>query len=155
MKIENNCVVGFHYTVSEEQLGELAGSVGDEPLLYLHGHKNIVPGLESAMEGRESGERFQVTLNPDDAYGAYDNNKVTVIDRQSFAALPDIQVGMHCQVENEQGQLQLVTILEIGDDEVAIDTNHPYAGKTLTFDVEITAVRKATDDECQVGRPAV
>lgn len=152
MKIAKDSVVLFHYALVDRKNKVLDGSRGGEPLPYLHGHSNIVPGLEKAMEGREEGESFKVTLMPSEAYGARDEDLVEIINRDAFDGLPELKVGMHCQVEDDNGELKLVTIVEFNDEEVAVDGNHPYAGKALTFDVEIVEVREASDDELAQGR---
>ncbi len=152
MKIAKDSVVLFHYALVDRKNKVLDGSRGGEPLPYLHGHSNIVPGLEKAMEGREEGESFKVTLMPSEAYGERDEDLVEIINRDAFDGLPELKVGMHCQVEDDNGELKLVTIVEFNDEEVAVDGNHPYAGKALTFDVEIVEVREASDDELAQGR---
>jgi len=151
MKIQNDVVVSFHYALIDRKKKVLDGSRGGEPLPYLHGHNNIVPGLEREMEGREAGEKFTVTLMPSDAYGERNEDLVQILDRESFAGM-ELKVGMHCQMEDDAGELQLVTVVEYNDEEVAVDGNHPYAGKALTFDVEIIDVREATADELSEGR---
>lgn len=155
MKVSQDSVVLFHYALVDRKNKVLDGSRGGAPLPYLHGHRNIVPGLEKAMEGREAGERFKVTLMPADAYGERDEELVEVMDRSAFEGFPELKVGMHCQVQDEAGEAHMVTIIELSDDEVAVDGNHPYAGKALTFDVEIIEVRAATEEELSQGRVAL
>lgn len=151
MKIATDSVVLFHYALIDRKKKVLDGSRGGEPLPYLHGHRNIVPGLEKAMEGREAGDKFKVTLMPSEGYGERDEDLVEILNRSAFEGM-ELKAGMHCQVEDENGEMQLVTVVEFNDEEVAVDGNHPFAGKPLTFDVEIMEVREATEDELSQGR---
>lgn len=152
MQIEQNRVVSFHYSLITEQNEVLDGSRGGEPIAYLHGHRNIVPGLERALEGREEGAIFKVTLTPENAYGEYDDDKVFDVERALFGEMA-LHAGMFCHLTNEQGEDELVTVLEFDEQTVTVDANHPYAGQTLTFDVEVTALRAATAAEIEAGKP--
>ncbi|WP_286236955.1 FKBP-type peptidyl-prolyl cis-trans isomerase [Neptuniibacter halophilus] len=152
MKVSENKVVLFHYALVNAEGEALDGSRAGEPLPYLHGHKNIVPGLEEAIDGREAGERFQVTLPPEKGYGLRDEDKVQLIDRASFAEFSELEEGMVCQMEDDNGELQLVAVTKIDPEEVTVDANHPFAGMTLNFDVEIMEVREATAEELAAGR---
>ena len=151
MKITDNAYVEIHYALFNETNEVVDGSRGAEPLPYIHGQGNIIPGLESALAGREAGEKFTVTIAPEQGYGERDEEKVTIIDAESFAGFDAIEVGMLCQIEGENGEPQLVTITAIEDDEVTIDANHPFAGQTLNFEVEVMNVRAATDAELSDG----
>lgn len=150
MKIANDSAVYIHYALIDRKKKVLDGSRGGEPLPYLHGHNNIVPGLEKALEGREEGEKFTVTLMPSEGYGERNEELVQILDRASFEGM-DLKPGLHVQIEDENGELQLVTVVEYNEDEVAVDGNHPYAGKALTFDVEVMNVREATAEELAEG----
>ncbi|MEH6577972.1 MAG: peptidylprolyl isomerase [Amphritea sp.] len=153
MKITDNAYVEFHYALVNEQNEVLDGSRGAEPLPYIHGKGNIVAGLEQALAGHEAGDKFSVTVSPEEGYGPRDEERVSVIDRASFDGFDAIEVGMLCQIEAENGEPQLVTIVAIDDEEeeVTIDANHPFAGQILNFDVEVMNVRVATADELQNG----
>lgn len=151
MKITQDKVASFHYALIDRKKKVLDGSRGGDPLPYLHGHQNIVPGLEKALEGREAGDKFTVTVMPSEGYGERDEELVSIVDRSAFQGM-ELKVGMHCQVEDEDGELQLVTVVEFNDEDVAVDGNHPYAGKALTFDVEVIDVRDATEEELSAGR---
>ncbi len=151
MKITADKVATFHYTLSNVKNEVLDSTHEAEPLPYLHGHRNIMPGLEKALEGKESGDQFQVTLHPDEGYGRRDPGLEQMIDRAVFGDA-ELEVGMHYQVEDDEGNLQLVLITDLNDKEVAVDGNHPYAGHTLTFDIEVVTVRDATADELAQGR---
>lgn len=152
MKIEKNKVALFHYALVNAQGEVLDGSRGGNPLPYLHGHSNIVPGLEKALEGHEAGDKFKVNVSAEEGYGQRDESKVQLIDRKAFADFTELQEGMVCQMEDEQGDLQLVGITKIDAEEVTVDANHPFAGLELNFDVEVIEVREATEEELAAGR---
>ena len=153
MKIENDKVVLFHYSLVNTK-GDILDNSKErgEPLPYLHGHKNIVPGLEEAMAGKVAGDSFTVSVPPEKGYGFRDEAKVQVVDRASFEGFTELEEGMVCQMEDDQGELQLVGITKVDADEVTVDANHPFAGITLSFDVEIVDVRDATSEELEQGR---
>jgi FKBP-type peptidyl-prolyl cis-trans isomerase SlyD len=151
MKVSENKVVLFHYALVNSAGEVLDGSRGGNPLPYLHGHKNIVPGLEAAMDSREVGDKFEVVVPPEQGYGQRDEAKVQVIDRQAFADFTELEEGMVCQMEDDNGELQLVGITKIEGEDVTVDANHPFAGIELKFDVEIMEVRDATAEELSAG----
>ncbi|BBB27456.1 FKBP-type peptidyl-prolyl cis-trans isomerase [Amphritea japonica] len=151
MNISNNCYVEIHYALFNEENEVMDGSRGGEPLPYIQGQANIIPGLEAALLGKAKGDTFTVTIAPEQGYGDRDESKVSIIDAESFAGFDQIEEGMLCQLEGEDGEPQLVTISLIEEDEVTIDANHPFAGKTLNFEVEVVAVREATDTELRDG----
>ena len=153
MNISNNCYVEIHYALYNENKEVVDGSQGGEPLPYIHGRKNIIPGLEQALEGRVAGDKFSVTVEPELGYGERDEEKISIIDAESFAGFDEITEGLMCQIEGEDGQPQLVTITHIDDEEgeVTIDANHPFAGQTLNFEVEVISVREATEGELRDG----
>lgn len=151
MKISADKVVAFHYALLNADREVLDGTRDGDPLPYLHGHRNIIPGLEKALEGHEEGDKFDVTVHPDEGYGRRDNGLVQTIKRDVFGDT-QLEVGMHYQVEDDEGELQLVQIIEINDNEITVDGNHPYAGHMLTFDIEVISVRDATETELAQGR---
>jgi FKBP-type peptidyl-prolyl cis-trans isomerase SlyD len=147
MKIENNSVVRFHYTVSESGAGPLESSRETEPLSILVGHGNIIPGLEEAFRGHEAGDTFNVTVGPEQGYGQRMDGLVQRVPRKHFKnakLVPGQQVVMPTQ----QGQ-RAMTVKKVGMSVVDVDLNHPMAGKTLDFDVEIIEVRPATEIELE------
>lgn len=152
MKITNDKVVAFHYALVNSEGEVLDGSRDREPLPYLHGHKNIVPGLEAAMTDHVVGDRFEVKVSPEQGYGARDEEKVSLVDRASFSEFSELSEGMVCQMEDEQGESQFVAITKIDKDEITVDANHPFTGLELNFDVEIMEVRDATVEELSNGR---
>lgn len=145
MKIEDNNVVRFHYTVSEAGRGKIESSRDVEPMSVLIGHGNIIPGLESAMRGREVGETFEVTVTPDQAYGERREGLVQRVPRKHFKGAK-LSPGMQVVLPTEQGQ-RAMTVRKVGISVVDVDLNHPMAGKTLDFNVEILDVRDASADE--------
>jgi FKBP-type peptidyl-prolyl cis-trans isomerase SlyD len=150
MPIEDRKVVTFHYTLKNEAGDEIESSREREPVVYLHGYRNIVPGLESAMKGREVGDTFEVTVPPAEAYGEYNPNSVQRISGKHFPNLKRLSPGQTVSLKTRQGPVQAV-VVKVGRFNVDVDANHPLAGKTLTFDVEITDMRDATREEIDHG----
>ncbi len=152
MDIGDKCVVSFHYTLTNSDGETLDSSDGRDPLKYLHGAKNIVPGLERALEGKSVGDNLKVTVEPDDAYGQVNPQLVNKVPRSAFEASQDVKPGMQFQAQGPGGEIHLVTIRDVSGDEVTVDANHPLAGQTLHFDVEIKDVREATAEELEHGQ---
>src|SRR5690606_22418831 len=150
MPIEKNQVVLFHYIVRDEQGNEVENSRGGEPNAYLHGHGGIIRVLEDALEGRESGDTFIVTVSPDKAYGARKPDAIQRIPIKQLMTAKLWQPGMIVQVQTEHGPRH-VLVAKVGHMFADVDTNHPMAGKTLTFDIEIIEVRAAEADEIAHG----
>lgn len=148
--ISNDSVVLFNYTLTNEQ-GEVLDQSRGEPLAYLHGHHNIIPGLEAQMLGKTVGDKFVATIAPEDAYGEYMAEAVQEVPRVNFQGVDNIAVGMQFQSQSEDGHVMLVTVKDVNDEVVVVDANHPLAGVTLIFDVEIVEVREATAEELAHG----
>ncbi len=146
MPISDDMVVQFFYTVKDENGQALESNVGDEPVAYLHGHKNMMPGVEKALAGRETGESFSVTLPPEETYGKRVEGSEQRVPVKHLMGAKKWKPGMMAVVQTEQGQRQ-VTILKVGKFMATIDTNHPMAGKTLTFELQVGDVRDATAEE--------
>jgi len=150
MQIEKNKVVLIDYKLTDRS-GELIDtSEGREPLAYLHGGKNIIPGLEDELEGKSVNESFSVKIPPEKAYGMRDDSLIQAIPRDQFEMNDQLQIGMQFQTETEYG-VQLLTITKIDGDQVTVDANHPLAGEELNFDVTIKEVRDATSEELEHG----
>jgi FKBP-type peptidyl-prolyl cis-trans isomerase SlyD len=147
MKIEDNSVVRFHYTVSESGEGQLESSRETQPISVLVGHGNIIQGLESALRGREAGETFAVTVGPEEGYGQRREGLVQRVPRKHFKGAK-LSPGMQVVMPTAQGQ-RAMTVRKVGMSVVDVDLNHPMAGMTLDFDVEILEVRPATEAELQ------
>ena len=150
MQIVDNSVASFHYTLTNDAGEVLDSSDGREPLAYLHGAGNIVPGLEREMTGHVAGDKFIVDVDPEHGYGNYIDELVQVVPKGSFDGVADLAVGMQFQAQTEQGAIAVV-VTEIEGDEVTVDGNHPLAGEALHFAVEIVDVREASEEEKQHG----
>lgn len=150
MQISANKVVSIHYTLKNDAGEVLDSSSGREPLSYLQGGGNIVPGLEKALEGKSSGEKVNVSVVPEEGYGPRHDGLMQEVPRDAFQGVEDIKPGMQFHAQGPQGPL-VVTVVEAGDETVKVDGNHPLAGETLHFDVEVTDVREATDEEKEHG----
>ncbi len=151
--IADGKIVTFHYTLTNA-----AGDVVDtslnsgEPLPYLHGGMNIVPGLERELTGKSVGDKLNVTVSPADGYGIRDESMTQEVPRDAFPEDVDIQVGMQFVAQSNQGPVP-IWIRAVSEEAVLIDQNHPLAGETLHFDVEIVSIREATDEEITHGHP--
>ncbi|NRA54211.1 MAG: peptidylprolyl isomerase [Gammaproteobacteria bacterium] len=149
MHIEKDIVVTLHYRLSDGQQ-EIENSFDDGvPMVYLHGHNNLITGLESELTGKQPGDQLSVTVAPEDGYGAYDESLKQDVPIESFAGL-DPQPGMQFTADTENGPQQ-INVLAVNDEFVTVDGNHPFAGKTLSFEVEITELRGATPTELEHG----
>jgi FKBP-type peptidyl-prolyl cis-trans isomerase SlyD len=150
MPIAKDSVVSIHYTLKDDSGEVIDSSAGSDPLTYLHGHGNIVSGLENALEGKETGNKLAVTVPPGEGYGEYNKDLVQKVPRRSMKGISNIRVGMQLHAQTEHGN-RVVTVTNVQSDMVTIDANHPLAGKALNFEVEVTDVRPATDEELSHG----
>lgn len=149
MQIANDTVVRFHYRLSEAGV-ELESSYEGEPVLYLHGHHNMLTGLEEALNGREEGDAFEVELPPAKAYGARKEGAVERIARKHVKTKGKLKPGMVVQINTAHGPEDAL-LVKVGLKTVDVDGNHPLAGKTLQFSVEVLEVRAATAEELAHG----
>lgn len=147
MKITNDSVVSFHFTLNVNGK-TVESSFGSEPLVYLHGHHGIVPGLEEALEQKQKGEKFNITLPPEKAYGPRNEKLVQKVPLNQFPQ--DVKAGMQFQVDGPQGPM-IITVTNVSGTEVTIDANPEMAGQTLNFDIEVMDVRTATQEELAHG----
>ena len=150
MKIEKDTVVQFHYSLKNEAGELLESTEGNDPMAYLHGHKNIIPGLEKAMLGKAQGDTFTVTVEPKEAYGERKADAKQRIPLKHLQGAKKWRKGMVAVVQTDQGQRQVV-IEKVGKFNADCDLNHPLAGKTLTFDINVVSVREATAEEKSHG----
>lgn len=150
MKNTENPVVSIHYTLTNKAGEELDSSAGGEPLSYLHGAGNIIPGLESALSETSTGDKLKVTIEPEDAYGLRSDEQTQTVGKEMFEGIDNIEVGMQFQADSSTGPA-IVTVTEVNEDTVTIDGNHPLAGEQLTFDVEVVEIRSATETEMEAG----
>lgn len=150
MQITDGTVVQFFYTVKDESGQALESNIGHDPIAYLHGHNNMMAGIEKALTGRETGEHFSVTLPPEETYGPRVEGSEQRVPIKHLQGAKKWSAGMVGVLNTDQGQRQ-VTVLKVGKFMVTVDTNHPMAGKTLTFDLEVGVVREATAEEIAHG----
>lgn len=154
MQISADKVVSFHYNLKDVDGSLLETSYDSDPTLYLHGHNNILPTLESVLESKGVGEKAEVTLTPDQAYGERKEGavqRIPIKHLHNHAALKNkLKPGSRVLVNTQHGPWEAV-VLKVGKFNVDIDSNHPLAGKTLTFELEIVDVRDATSEELAHG----
>lgn len=150
MIAEKNKVVSFHYTLKNAAGEEMESSREQEPMKYLHGANNIIIGLEKAMEGHAVGDEFSVTVEPEDAYGIRNEKNVQRVPIKRLKGAGKLRKGQILNLQTKQGAVQ-VTVLKVGRFNVDVDGNHPLAGVQLTFDVEITDIRDASEEETKHG----
>ena len=142
--------MSVHYTLRDEQGRVIDTSSGRAPLTYLHGKGNIIPGLERALAGKAAGDKLDVSVAPEQGYGVRDERLVQIVARTKFAEVQDLSPGMQVRVSGPQGA-RVVTVVRVDRDFVTVDGNHPLAGRTLHFTVEVAEVRKATHEEITHG----
>jgi len=149
MQVENRKAVTINYTLKDEAGEVLDSSEGREPLSYLHGVGNIVPGLEKALEGKQVGDALTVTVAPEEGYGPRDDRQIRNIPVRK---LPEgkVEVGMRFRIQTDQGYL-VATVTALRGDYATVDANHPLAGKTLHFAVTVVGIRDATEEELTHG----
>jgi FKBP-type peptidyl-prolyl cis-trans isomerase SlyD len=150
MAIAQDSVVTIHYTLKDDAGEVIDSSVDAEPLPYLHGHGNLVPGLERELEGKNVGDKINVTVQPQDGYGDYDKKLVQKVPRRALQGISNIRVGQRLQMQSAEGP-RTVVITQLVGDMVTLDGNHPLAGKALNFEVEVTDIRAATEEELSHG----
>lgn len=150
MKIEKNKVVAIHYTLKDQDGNTLDSSEGKTPLPYIQGIGQLIPGLESQLEGKVKGDQLQAQVEPGDAYGEYREDMVFEVNKDGFRGEEELQTGMQVEVELDEGK-SVAVVSKIEGDKVWLDLNHPLAGQKLFFDVEVMEVREATPEELDHG----
>lgn len=150
MQVADNMAVSIHYTLTNNDGDVIDSSIDNEALVYLHGQGAIISGLERALAGKRAGDKFDVRIEAEDAYGEFMDDRVQVIPRTLFDGINDIEVGMMFNADVSSGP-GIVTVVEVNGDEITIDGNHPLAGVPLFFAVEVMDVRPATDEEIAHG----
>lgn len=150
MEIAVDAVVLIHYTLKDDGGKVLDSSDGSEPLAYIQGHGNLVPGLEKALEGKKDGDAVAVTLTPDEGYGTRNEALVQRVPKRSLQGSGEIRKGMQFRAQTDEG-LRVFTVTAVVGDIVSLDGNHPLADQTLHFDVEVVSVRAATTEELEHG----
>ena len=150
MNVAANKVVSIHYKLTNDGGETLDSSEGHDPLTYIHGIGNLIPGLEKALEGKQTGDKLKVHVKPEDGYGVREDSLIQAVPRRMFKGMGDLKVGMRLQAQGDHG-MRVVRITHLAGDMVTVDGNHELAGVPLTFDVEITDVRDATAEEMEHG----
>ena len=151
MKIASECVVSIHYTLTDDEGAVLDSSSGGDPLSYLHGANGLIPGLEKELEGRQSGDQLKVSIPPAEGYGELDPGLIQEVPLDALAGIENLQVGMQLQSQSPDGRTQLLVVEAVGAESATLNANHALAGMTLHFEVEITGVRAATEEEVAHG----
>lgn len=151
MQVAAKKVVSIDYTLTGPE-GDVLDSSKDhgQPLAYLHGFGNIIPGLEKALEGKNPGDSLSVTVPPEQGYGKRESGLVGAVPRNNFGNAKNISVGQQFKAQTEHGT-RIVTVIAVSDSEVTIDANHPLAGTPLKFDVKVVDVRDASAEELAHG----
>lgn len=150
MKIESNKVGQIHYSLTDKD-GNVIDASQEAPLAYLHGHSNLIPGLEKELEGKAVGDKFTAEIAPADGYGEVQPHLIQEgVPKSMFQGVDNLEVGMRFEAQSEQG-VHSVEITSVEDETVTVDGNHPLAGKTLNFDIEVMGVRDATEEELEHG----
>ncbi len=149
-EVSDDIVVSIDYSLTVD--GEVVDlTEGDEPLQFLQGHQNIIPGLERELSGMKIGESKEVVVTPMEAYGEVDPDNIIDVPRSEFPPEIPLEVGTELEVKNADGEVLSATIADVNSDIVKLDFNHPLAGKQLTFDVTVVDLRQPTEEELAHG----
>ncbi|MCA9563817.1 MAG: peptidylprolyl isomerase [Myxococcales bacterium] len=144
-------VITFHYTLKDDDGEVLDTSIDEEPMAALQGAQNVVPGLEKALAGKKAGDKFSVSVSPEEGYGEKAGPGPQAVSKDQFPDDVDVEAGMMFLAEGDDGHPFPLWVTDVTKTEVMVDTNHPLAGQTLHFDIEVLAVRKATAEEMDHG----
>lgn len=150
MQIARQKVVNIHYTLTSQEGEVLDSSQGGEPLAYLHGANNIIPGLEKALEGHEAGSEIDVNVPAEEAFGERQPELIQSVPRSQFPDEVTPEVGMQFQAQTPMGP-QTVIVVDLSEETVTVDANHPLAGQDLNFSAQVVDVRDATPEEIEHG----
>lgn len=146
MQVAKDKVVSIHYTLTDNDGKVLDSSSGRDPLNYLHGHGNLIKGMENGLEGKKKGDKFDLKVSPEEGYGVKSEKMVQQVPMKAFGT-QKVEKGMQFQTNNGQ----VVTVTDVGTESVTVDANHPLAGVELNFKVEVMEVREATQTEKDHG----
>ncbi|RMH14065.1 MAG: peptidylprolyl isomerase [Gammaproteobacteria bacterium] len=149
--IGDNLVVSIHYTLTNDEGETLDSSIGHEPLAYLHGAGNIIPGLEQALTGKTEGDTLNVHIEAADAYGEVVPELIQKVDISAFSGVESVEPGMRFESQTESGDVVPIEVKAVEGNEVTIDGNHPLAGVALNFAVEVVGIREASSEELAHG----
>jgi len=150
MQITDGTVVSMEYALRDDEGWIIDQSQPGQPLTYLHGHKNIIPGLEAALQDKSTGDEVEVRVSPEEGYGEPNPALEQVVPKERFQGIENIEPGMQFQASTDQGPVS-VRVVKVEDEEVTVDGNHPLAGKHLNFNVTVQDIRSATDEELAHG----
>lgn len=149
MRVAKDRVVAIDYTIRDVS-GEIVDTtLGRKPFVYLHGYEQIVPGVETALDGVAAGAALDVSVGPREAYGERDPKAIIVLPRRAFPVGQEPEVGDLYRANKADGRPVVFTVIDVTNDTVVVDANHPLAGQTLHVHVEVVSVRSATADECR------
>ena len=137
LMIGDKSVVTIHYTLTDDAGEVLDNSRDGDPMVYLHGASNIIPGLENALAGKSAGEEISIKVSPEEGYGVKDDARIQEVPKDMFDSADEIQVGVQFHAQGPDGSAVVVTVIEVKDDVVVIDGNHALAGVDLNFEVKI------------------
>jgi len=151
MNITDKSVVTIHFTLKDNEGKVIDSSEGQEPLVYMHGTNSLIPGLEKELEGKKTGDKMQVTVQPEDGYGNVNPELIQDVPRSAFQGVEDIKPGMQFEAKSPEGHKQLITVQKVEEDSVTVNGNHPLAGHVLNFDISVEDVREATEEEISHG----
>lgn len=150
MKITKNSVVVMHYAVSDSDDTLIDSSYDDKPMAIIQGTGYLIPGLEDALENHQAGDKFEVSVEAEQAYGPRHDEYVQSVEKELLQGVEELAIGTQLRASTDEGE-QTVIVIDITDDAVIVDGNHPLAGLDLKFDVEILEVREATTEELEHG----
>ncbi len=151
MQIANEMVVTLDYTLKDNDGSIIDHTDGRGDFVYLHGAGNIIPGLEDALMGKVSGDKIEVTISPENAYGERNESLCQEVPRDAFEGIDKIEPGMQFQVQGPEGQTHVVTVASVDGDKITVDGNHPLAGVELNFAVTVIDIRSASAEELEHG----
>ncbi len=151
MQIVKDTVVTLDFTLKDDSGSILDTTEGDQPLVYIHGSNNLIPGLERELEGKSSGDSFEITIPPTEGYGERDEKKVISVSKDMFPSDQPVSAGTSYESEDNEGNPITIKVVEVNDKEVKVDANHPLAGVNLHFAVAVKDIRDATSDELAHG----
>ncbi|QCU90076.1 FKBP-type peptidyl-prolyl cis-trans isomerase [Thiomicrorhabdus sediminis] len=150
MKIADNSVALIHFELSDSN-GDLIEKTDNEPMAYLHGHHNLIPGLEKALNGKQAGDEFTITIESEEAYGPVQENLIQDnVPKAMFQGVDNLEVGMRFEAQSAEG-FHSVVITDVQENTVTVDGNHEFAGKDLTFAIQVVEVREASAEELEHG----
>ncbi len=151
MQIETNKVVSIDYTLKDDDGNVLDSSQNSEPLSFIYGNGSIIPGLEKALDGKDTGDEISVTVEPEEGYGQYDDSLIIQVTKDKFQDPDNVQEGMQVQAQSQDGHMQILTVKSVDGEQVTLDANHPLAGQRLSFDVAVADVREPSQEELDHG----